>query len=556
MKIPAMFNRSVLGRAIWGFKREFVWVGVFSLFANVLMIAPTLYMLQVFDRVMLSRSETTLLFLTLVVLLFFAVMAFSEWVRSRLLVRTGVRFDELVSNMIFNASFESRLKSGSSKGAQAFSDLTQIRQFATGVGIFAFFDSPWTPVYLAVLFMMHPLLGYTSVFFMVLLLAFAFFGSKFTEPALESAMLAGQEANEFLGVKLRNAEVVESLGMLANLRRKWLYYYEKHLSLHTHSQERMHQVQALTKLVRYSQQSIVLAVGAYLVIHDNLSPAAMVAANMLMANALKPIDTISAAWRSFVLAKKAYFDLETLLEENPAKEAGLPVYKFEGNLQLQGLTATASSQKHVILNELNANFPAGQVVAITGPSGAGKSTLIRCLLGIWKEHTGQVLLDGQPLNGWSREDLGPYIGYLPQDIELFEGTIAENISRFGELKPEWVIDAAKQVGIHDMVLRFPQGYDTPIGESGGLLSGGQRQRVALARALYGNPRMLFLDEPNANLDDAGEVALARAIKHMKQQGASVFMVVHQKGILSVADRQVVVNQGRIVQDSLLKPNQI
>jgi len=552
MRAPEIFQRSELGRAIWGFKREFVWVGIFSLFANVLMIAPTLYMLQVFDRVMISRSEITLLVLTLVVLLFFGMMAFAEWVRSRLLVRSGVKFDERLNSLVFRATFDSRLRSGKADASDAFSNLTQIRQFATGVGIFAFFDAPFTPIYLAVLFMMHPVLGYTSMFFIVVLISIAFLGSRFTDPHHEKTMKASQESGSFLGMKLRNSELVESLGMLQNLRRLWMLRHENFLGLQELSQTRMHQLQAVTKFVRYTQQSIVLAVGAWLVIHGDLSPASMVAANMLMANALRPVDTLVTAWQGFVMAKKSYFDLEALLEKFPPKNENSEPTEFKGTIKVQNLSATAPSREKPILQNINGEFNSGEVIAITGPSGAGKSTLIRCLLGIWPNYTGQVLLDGQDLNTIFRDEIGPMIGYLPQTIELFDGTIAQNISRFGPLESELVIAASKNVGIHEMILRFPKGYDTPMGEAGGLLSGGQRQRVGLARAIYGNPKLLFLDEPNANLDDAGEAALSVAIQHMRNAGSTVFMVIHQKNILKVATRQLVIQEGKLIQDRKLQ----
>ena len=548
MKTTSIFERSELGRAIWSFKREFAWVGIFSFFANILMIAPTLYMLQVFDRVMISRSEITLLVLTLVVLLFFGMMAFAEWVRSRLLVRSGVKFDEQLNSLAFRASFDSRLRAGKTDASEAFSNLTQIRQFATGVGVFAFFDAPFTPVYLGVLFMMHPVLGYTSVFFIVVLLSIAFMGSQFTDIHLEKSIKANQESGNFLGMKLRNSELVESLGMLQNLRGMWMLRHENYLELHELSQKRMHQVQAVTKFVRYSQQSIILAVGAWLVIHGDLSPASMVAANMLMANALRPIDTLVSAWRGFVMAKKAYFDLEQLLEKYPPKKVDSEPAEFKGTITVNNLIATAPSREKPILQNINGEFHAGEVIAITGPSGAGKSTLIRCLLGIWPNYAGQVLLDGKDLNARLRDDIGPMIGYLPQTIELFDGTIAENISRFGKVNSEWVIAAAKNVGIHEMVLRFSKGYDTPMGEAGGLLSGGQRQRIGLARAIYGNPKLLFLDEPNANLDDAGEAALTVAIQYIRTAGATVFMVIHQKNIMKVATRQLVLHEGQLIQD--------
>ena len=547
MKIPALLARSELGRSIWTFRREFVWVGVFSLFANLLMLSPTLYMLQVFDRVMLSQNEFTLIGLTAVITLFFAMMAFAEWVRSRLLVRAGVRFDAFLNSRVFRASFDANLNQAANNPIQSFGDLMNLRQFLTGNGIFAFFDTPWTPVYIIVLFMMHPWLGWVTVIFTAFFIALAWYSHMLTAAGNERANQAHVKANTYLSGKLRHVETVEALGMLSNLRRHWLTFHGVQNVQAHEAQKLQHQVQAFVKFVQYSQQSLVLALGAWLAIRGEISVGAMVASNALVGNALRPISVLVATWKQFADAQTSYLRLEKLLDEHPERQASHAAEVVRGQITLRDLVATAPGRKVPILRGLNVNFSAGEVVAIVGPSGAGKSTLARSIIGIWPNVTGSVTLDGQDINTWSRDELGPHLGYLPQDIELFEGTIAENIGRFGDVKPEWVIEAAQRTGIHEMVLRFPKGYDTPIGEAGGILSGGQRQRVGLARAIYGNPALVVLDEPNANLDDVGEAALIKTVMELRGQGRTVFMVVHQRNILSVADRVLVLNEGEIKQ---------
>ena len=544
---PAAIGRSALGRSLWAFRREFVWVGVFSLFVNVLMLAPTLYMMQIFDRVMQSQNEFTLIALTLVTVGLLGVMALAEWLRSRLLVRAGVRFDEFLSARVFNASFEANLNQATHNPVQSFTDLVNLRQFLTGNGVFAFFDTPWTPVYIGVLFLMHPLLGWVGVGFLILLALLAWGSHRLTAPRHAQAMSGWVQSTTYLTSKLRNAETVQAMGMMGNLRRQWLQLYERQLVGGADAQRIAHRVQAFTKFVQYSQQSIVLAVGAWLVIHGELTAGAMVASNAIMSYALRPISTLVGTWKQFVDARVAYGRLARLLDEHPERSADHAADAVRGQITLRGLVASAAHRPLPILKGLDAAFVAGEVVAIVGPSGAGKSTLARCLVGIWPQTEGAVLLDGQPLQGWSREALGPHIGYLPQDIELLDGTIAENIARFSVVDSVKVIEAAQRTGIHEMILRLPKGYDTPMGLAGGQLSGGQRQRVALARALYGNPALMVLDEPSANLDDQGVAALAKAIQELKARGTTVFMVLHQRNLLAEADRVLVLNDGVITQ---------
>lgn len=547
MNLQKYLNRSDLGRSLWAFRREFFWVGLFSFFANFLLISPTLYMLQVFDRVMLSQNEFTLIALTLIITMFLGVMTFAEWVRSRLLVRAGVRFDEYLNSKVFKASFDASLNQVGHNPVQSFTDLTNLRQFLTGNGIFAIFDVPWTPLYIIVLFMMHPWLGWTAVVFTGSLGCLAFYSHRLTAVGNESANQAGVLSTTYLMGKLRHSETVEALGMLGNLRRHWLALHHQQLLQSNEAKNLQQQVLVFVKFVQYSQQSLMLAVGALLAIQGEISVGAMVASNALMANALRPISLLVGTWKQFYDARGSYQRLEKLLEEYPERVGYANAPKLTGQVTLNNLIATAPGREESILKGISVSFNAGEIIGIVGPSGAGKSTLVRCLLGIWPNTKGQVLLDGHDVQMAQRDELGPSLGYLPQDIELFEGSIAENIGRFGPLDSVKVIEAAQRTGIHDMVLRLSKGYDTQMGEFGGMLSGGQRQRIGLARAIYGSPSLVVLDEPNANLDDVGEAALMSTVKELRQQGKTVIMVVHQRNLLSVADRVLVLQDGEIVQ---------
>jgi len=547
MRLMRYLEHSELGRGLWTFRREFLWVGLFSLVANLLMLTPTLYMLQVFDRVMLSQSEVTLITLTLVMVLFTVVMAIAELVRSRLLVRAGVRFDEALNARVFDASFSAHLAQDGASATRAFSDLTNLRQFLTGNGVFTFFDLPWMPIYLAVLFLMHPLLGWAGIGFTLLLIALAIGSHWLTSTLHERSSDSELQANSYLGSKLRHAEAVESMGMLPNLRRRWIGLVATQFHRREQSHEQQHRMQALGKFLQYSQQSLILALGAWLAVRGEISLGAMIASNALMANALRPISSLVGTWKQFIEARQAYKRLDKVIGQYPDGGRYHTADTVRGVVELRQLVATAPGSDTTILKGLTIEFRPGEVVGIVGPSGAGKSTLARCLLGVWPTTRGHVLLDGTPIGKWDRDRLGPHIGYLPQDIELLEGSVAENICRFGEIDSDKVIDAAKLAGIHEMIQHLPQGYDTPLGQAGGILSGGQRQRLALARALYGMPDLVVLDEPNANLDDAGEAALMVAISELKKAGKTVFMVLHQRNLLALADRVLVLNNGSVAQ---------
>lgn len=542
------FKRSELTATLWAFRREFLIVGILSFLSNLLMLAPTIYMLQVFDRVLVSQSELTLVAVSLITLFLFGVMACSEWLRSRVLVRAGMRFDEQLSTRVFNASFDSYLNQASASPSRAFGDLIQIRQFLTGNGIFALFDAPWAPIYIAVTFFLHPWLGMLSLVFALIQAALAWFGHRQTVAPSEAANMANSETNSYLQSKLRNAEVLESMGMIGNLQKRWNKLYTAYMDKNTSAKGLAHRVTAWSKFIRYSQQSLALGAGALLVIDGQLSPGAMIAANVLMGRALAPIDQLVGTWQGFVTCRSAFDRLEKLLAQYPDRDPALKRLGPTGEITLQSVVASAAGRATPILKNVSFAVPAGTVVAVLGPSGSGKSTLARAMLGIWPDVNGGVLLDGLPIATWNRMDLGPHLGYLPQDVELFEGTIAENIARLGEVDSEKVIQASRSAGMHEMILRFPKGYDTPIGEAGNLLSGGQRQRIGLARAIYGEPALIVLDEPNANLDDAGEAALLRTVHELKAKGKTVFLITHRPGAVAVADRLMVLKDGEIFLD--------
>lgn len=548
MKIPEFFNRSELTTTLWAFRKEFLIVGILSFLTNLLMLAPTIYMLQIFDRVLASQSELTLLAVSIITLFLFGVMACSEWLRSRVLVRAGMRFDEQLSTRVFNASFENYLSQSSTNPSRAFGDLIQIRQFITGSGIFALFDAPWAPIYIAVTFFLHPWLGILSLVFAVIQAALAWFGHRHTVAPSEEAAKVSSETSSYLQSKLRNAEVLQAMGMIGNLQSRWNKKYALWMDKSASAQGLTHRVTAWSKFIRYSQQSLALGAGALLVIDGQLSPGAMIAANVLMGRALAPIDQLVSTWRGFVSCKNSFARLEKLLLEYPERDPALTRIGPTGEITLHQVFASAAGRTTPILKNVSFAVPAGTVVAVLGPSGSGKSTLARCMVGIWPDVIGETLLDGLPIQAWNRIELGPHLGYLPQDVELFEGSIAENIARLGEVDSGKVIAAARCAGMHEMILRFPKGYDTSIGEAGNLLSGGQRQRIGLARAIYGEPSLIVLDEPNANLDDAGEAALLRTVRELKAKGKTVFLITHRPGAIAVADRLMVLRDGEIFAD--------
>ena len=538
-------NLDELQKALRTCQGSFLFAGFFSLFINLLMLAPAIYMLQVYDRVLNSRSESTLLLLTLLLAMLFVVMGGLELVRSRILVRVGARLDVLLNERLFNAVFDRTLRGLGPASPQPLHDLGSLRQFLTGNGLFAFFDAPWVPVYIAVLFVMHPYFGWLTLGGAVLLSILAVANELVTQKPLGMANNMAVAAGSFVTSNLRNAEALEAMGMLGPIQERWLQRHKAVLSLQALASDRAGLLTATSKILRMLLQSLVLGLGAYLAIEHVTTPGVMIAAMILAGRALAPIDQLIGTWRQFVSARTAYGRLRELLKTVPVRPRRMSLPPPRGDLLVEQAVATPPGAGAPVLKGISFAAAAGESVGIIGPSAAGKSTLARVVLGVWPLQAGKVRIDGADVSQWNRDELGPHVGYLPQDIELFDGTVSENIARFGTVDPDKVVGAARKAGVHELILRLPKGYDTPIGEGGAVLSGGQRQRVALARALYGDPVLVVLDEPNSNLDDQGELALLNAIAALKAASRTVLIISHRPSVLSGVDKILVLREGQV-----------
>jgi len=522
----------------------FAIAGFFSLFINIIMLVPSLYMLQVYDRVITSRSETTLILLTLIVVVLLLTMGVLEWVRSQILVKAGAKLDVLLNERLFNATFKNSLNSGGAvASSQPVNDLTGLRQFLTGNGLFAFFDAPWLPIYIGVMFLFHPTFGWAAIGAAIMLIILALINEKVSSGPIGEANKVSIASSNYLTKNLRNVEVVESMGMMDNIRQRWQKMNNQVINLQAVASKRAGLITSISKSFRMIVQSLVLGLGAYLAINQEISPGLMIAGSILLGRALAPIDLMIGSWKGFVSARGAYARLNEMLQVVPAEKETMSLPDPEGHLSVEGIVVTPPGAKLPVLKGITFAVNKGESVAIIGPSAAGKSTLARVLLGLWPAAAGKVRLDSADVYTWNRMELGKHIGYLPQDIELFDGTVSENIARFGDIFPPAVIEAAKAAGVHEMILRLPEGYDTVIGGHGGVLSGGQRQRIGLARALYGNPAFIVLDEPNSNLDDAGEQALAIALKNLKEKDSTVIIISHKINIIAQVDKILVMADG-------------
>lgn len=528
-------------------KKSFFAIGLFSCFINLLMLVPSFYMLQVYDRVVSTGSKATLLMLTLLMIALLLSMGALEWVRSRIMVRVSNQLDVQLADRLYDASFRLALLSGGRQSsAQPLTDLTALRQFLSSNGLFAFFDTPWIPIYLAVMFAFHPWFGWLGLGCALCLGLLAVLNERWTKALLQQANQENLQASQFTEKNLRNAEVVAAMGMLGNLRQRWRAFNQRVLLSQSLASDRAGLLSAISKTFRQVTQSLVLGVGAYLAIDQQISPGMMIAGSILLGRALAPVDQLIGSWKGVVAARGQYQRLNELLEEIAAEPARMPLPAPRGEVQVENLLLAPPGSQQLTIRNLSFRLAAGSSLAIMGPSGAGKSSLARALLGIWTPRGGSVRLDDVDISQWTREELGPYLGYLPQDIELFEGSIAQNIARFGEVNPEWVVDAARLAGVHELILQLPEGYDTLIGANGGGLSGGQRQRIALARAVYGQPRLVVLDEPNSNLDERGEQMLLATLQQLRKNGCTCIVISHKSSILQVIERLLVLNNAELV----------
>ena len=539
-------HENSLQAALKACKSSFISVGFFSLFINALMLVPTFYMLQVYGRVVTSGSISTLVMLTIIMTVLMVTMGALELVRSRIMVRVSSKLDILLSRDLYRASFKRALDSGGmDSSAQALNDLTGLRQFMTGNGLFAFFDAPWLPIYIAVMFMFHPWYGWMAIVCAIILVIFAILNEKMTGSTLAAANKENIAASLYTNKNLRNAEVIESMGMLNTLIDRWAQRQKKVLTLQSIASDKGGLMSNISKTFRMLVQSLILGLGAYLAVNHEINGGLVIAGTVLLGRALAPLDLIIGSWKGFISARSQYARLNEILDKQQSEPERMSLPAPEGHVLVENLIVSAPGGKTPIIKGISFSVPAGQVVGIIGPSASGKSTLARALMGIWAPQHGVVRLDGADIANWDKDELGPHVGYLPQDIELFEGSISENIARFSTVDPESVIRAARVAGVHEMILLLPEGYDTVIGSDGVNLSGGQRQRIGLARAIYGAPRLIILDEPNSNLDETGEQALAQAIMHMKASGSTIFVITHRTTILSQLDRLIVMSAGGI-----------
>lgn len=536
---------SELREAIASLRPFFVRSGWFSLVCSLLVLAPSGYMLEVYDRVVNSRNHTTLVMLTLLVLGAYMVMELLEWARSEVMRAASVELDRRMSARIFSAIFEANLRRLPGGTQQPLHDFRLVRDFLYSPVLLALLESPISLVMMVLLFLISPVLGWSALVFAVLQTFVAWLNERSTKPPLMQANRAAIEAQQYADNTLRNAEVIESMGMLRDTHRRWLGKQRDFLDLQALASERAGGFQAVSKLLQTTLSSMLLGLGAWLLLHNQLSGGGgmIIVASILGGRMLAPLVQVVSQWQSVVNVRDAWSRVEQLLEAVPAQPRSMALPAPRGALHVEQLVAGAPGNPALILRGVQFALAPGEVLAVVGPSAAGKTTLARLLVGLWPAQGGKVRLDGADIHTWDKAELGVHLGYLPQGVELFEGTLAENIARFAQVEPAKVEAAARAVGLHEFILSLPQGYDSPVGPEGARLSGGQRQRVGLARALYGDPVFVVLDEPNSSLDEEGDAALARAIQEGKARGTTFVVMTHRTSVLGVADKMLVLRDG-------------
>ena len=520
-------------------KPALIAVGFFSLCINLLMLTSPLYMLQVYDRVLISRSVDTLLLLSLVALGALIAFGLLEAIRARVLVRVGARFDLGLSEKIFATV----MASGSD--AQPFRDLETIRNFLTGRSLLALFDAPWTPLYIALVYLLHPWLGHVALGGAMILIAIVLINETATRDSLKKSMSHLATANHFAEAGSRNRDSVQAMGMLPGLSMVWHRWHDAALALQSKASDRAGIIGGAAKFVRITIQVGILGVGAFLAIHEVTSAGVMIAASIITGRALAPVEQAIAGWRSLQQARTGRTRLHEHLEEYYSEEEPMALPAPKGQVLFDNVFAAPPGSQRPVLSAISFQLEPGTSVGLTGPSAAGKSSLARLLVGVWKPLTGEVRLDGAEFDQWSKAQLGRHIGYLSQDVELFPGTVAQNIARFGDIDADAVVDAARLAGAHDTIVQLEQGYETLIGPGGANLSGGQRQRIGLARAFYGRPALIVLDEPTSNLDAVGEASVRTAVDELKKAGRTVVIVAHRPSLVGGVDKMMVIQKGRL-----------
>mgnify|MGYP001794431809 CR=1 FL=1 len=537
---------SPLKKAYGRFKAIIFATVVFSFFSNLLMFVGPLYMLQVYDRVLASRNENTLLMISGIAIALLVTYGFLEFIRSKMLVRAGLEFDDMIANAAFNRVVRKQLLAPNSGAHATLQDVDRVREFLTGQGILSFFDAPWVPLFLGLCFLFHPWLGYVATAGAVVIFILALINEFATRSLLQEAGSANMGASHFVNTTVQNAEVIRALGMEKPLTNRWLKQHDNVLDAQARASGRAGAIMASTKFVRMSLQIAILGTGAYLAIQQQISPGIMIAASIVMGRALAPVEQAVGQWKQFVAARQAHKRLGEIFEVLSDEEDRMQLPAPKGNLVVQNLIATAPGGKAPILKGISFNVEQGEVLAVIGPSGSGKSTLVRHLVGAMQPQSGAVRLEGTELHHWDADQLGRYMGYMPQDVKLFRGSVSENISRFiDNAEDKEIVAAATLSGAHEMITTLAEGYDTDVGDGGNGLSGGQRQRVGLARAVFREPSLIVLDEPNSNLDAHGEQALANCIQEMKKRGKTIVLVTHKANLLAMSDKALMLVNGQI-----------
>ena len=541
-----MVSSSPLKQAYARYRAILLATVIFSFFINLLMFVGPMYMLQIYDRVLASRNETTLIIISVIAVTLLVTYGLLEFTRSRMLVRTGLQFDKVLASPLFARVIRMQLVNPEAGGRNALGDADKVRDFITGQGILAFFDAPWTPLFLVLCFAFHTWLGIVATVGALVIFALALLNEALTRRTLQEANSAGAKSANFAGATLQNAEVIRAMGMTDELSARWLAERDKMLVAQARASDWAGVVLSSSKFVRMTLQVAILGVGGYLAVKQEISPGIMIAASIVMGRALAPVEQAVGQWKQFVAARQANARLHKLFNGFPEEPARVTLPEAKGAIQVEGLTSVLPGTRDTILKGVSFSINAGQCLAIIGPSGSGKSTLAKHLVGVMTPAVGAVRLDGVELKHWNSKQLGNSIGYLGQDISLFTGTVAENIARFIEgATDEDIVNAATLAGAHDMISKLHNGYETYVGNGGTGLSGGQRQRVGLARALYSLPSLIVLDEPNSNLDSEGEKALANCIAQLKKAGKTVVVITHKANLLSLSDKTLIMADGAV-----------
>ena len=527
-------------------RQAFVLAFVLTFVIDLLSVTPMLYMMNTMDRVLSSKSGVTLVSLTVLVLAFYVFWSALDWILSRLMVRLSLRIDWELAAQVFDASFRRYVGRKNINVHQLLGDLLSLRQFFTGQSALALMHAPFAVIFIIIGAIFHPYLAIFAVFSSILMVAVSYFTIKITSPILNDANDANTEASRVAASSLRHAETTLALGMLGGVRNRWYEQHRQFLTNQVNASEATGLMGGFSGFLQKALPSLQMALGCFLAMEGLITGGMIMAASMLISKAVSPIQKLIGSWKEIVASRSAYERLNELLAHDKTIHEGMKLPPPEGNLAVVEAVGVPPGHDKAVVAGINFELKAGQVLAVVGPSAAGKTSLVKLLLGVWAPAQGKVRLDGVEISEWSHDEVGPLVGYVPQEIEFFEGTVAENIARLGEVDADKVVAAAKLIDMHEIILGFPKGYDTLLGETGFAPSGGQRQRLAIARAVYGMPKYVVMDEPNSNLDELGETALIKTVLALKENGSSVIITTHRPRLINVVDMMLVLKAGKQV----------